>query len=43
MLAIAFVAGILAGLAPALLALQAVVLLAVGAFLLTRPSPPQGD
>ena len=41
MLAFALVAGILADLDPRVLAVQAAVLIAVGAFLLTRPSPPK--
>jgi uncharacterized membrane protein YbaN (DUF454 family) len=43
MLVVAFLAGVLLGFPPAVLALQAIVLLAVGAFLLTRPAPPEGD
>jgi uncharacterized protein len=40
MLAFALVTGILADLGPRVLAVQAAVLVAVAAFLLTRPSPP---
>jgi hypothetical protein len=41
MLAFALVTGILADLGPRVLAVQGVILLLVGAFLLTRPSPPR--
>lgn len=40
MLAAALATGILADLGPRVLAVQGIVLLLVGAFLLTRPSPP---
>jgi uncharacterized membrane protein YbaN (DUF454 family) len=42
LLGLALVTGILADLGPRVLAVQVVVLLAVGAFLLTRPAPPGG-
>lgn len=41
MLAFALVTGILADLGPRVLAVQGVILLLVGAFLLTRPAPPR--
>ena len=41
MLAFALVTGILADLGPRVLAVQGAILLLVGAFLLTRPSPPR--
>ena len=41
MLAFALVTGILADLGPRVLAVQGMILLFVGAFLLTRPSPPR--
>jgi uncharacterized membrane protein YbaN (DUF454 family) len=41
MLAFALVTGILADLGPRVLAVQGVILLLVGTFLLTRPSPPR--
>ena len=41
MLAFALVTGILADLGPRVLAVQGVILLLVGAFLLSRPSPPR--
>jgi hypothetical protein len=41
MLAFALVTGIFADLGPRVLAVQGVILLLVGTFLLTRPSPPR--
>jgi hypothetical protein len=40
MLAIALATGILVDLGPRVLAVQGAILLAVAAFLLTRPAPP---